>query len=83
VWDGGEASKVTFIAWWMEVVVQCTGSGGGVEESPVGHKVGNNVAMVRSLCELEWGKREKEGSGLSLEFISLSYQPWYSVFLSQ
>jgi hypothetical protein len=28
----------------------------GVEESTVGHKVGNIVAMVRSLCELEWGK---------------------------
>jgi hypothetical protein len=46
-----------FIAWWAEVVVQCARSGGGMEESPVGHKVGNIVAMVRSLCELEWGKR--------------------------
>jgi hypothetical protein len=46
-----------FIAWWAEVVVQWPGSGGGVEESLVGHKVGNIVAMVRSLCELEWEKR--------------------------
>jgi hypothetical protein len=30
-------------------------------ESLVGHKVENNVAMVRSLCELEWGKRERRG----------------------
>jgi hypothetical protein len=30
-------------------------------ESPVGHKVGNNVAMVRSLCELEWGKGKRRG----------------------
>jgi hypothetical protein len=30
--------------------------GGG---SPVGHEVGNNIAMVCSLCELEWGKKRK------------------------
>jgi hypothetical protein len=28
-----------------------------------GHKVGRASAMVRSLCELEWGKRRKEGMG--------------------
>jgi hypothetical protein len=26
-------------------------------------KVGNSIAMVRSLCELEWGKRKRRGSG--------------------
>jgi hypothetical protein len=30
-----------------------------VEESPVGHKVVGASAMVRSLCELEWGKGER------------------------
>jgi hypothetical protein len=30
--------------------------GGG---SPVGHEVGNNIAMVCSLRELEWGKKRK------------------------
>jgi hypothetical protein len=29
--------------------------------SLVGHEVGNNIAMVRSLCELEWGKGERRG----------------------
>jgi hypothetical protein len=53
---------VALIAWWTEVVVQRTGSGGGVEESTVSHKVANIVAMVRSLCELEWGKRRGWGS---------------------
>jgi hypothetical protein len=47
---------VALIAWWTEVVAQRTGSGGDVEESPVGHKVGNIIAMVHSLRELEWGK---------------------------
>jgi hypothetical protein len=28
-----------------------------------GHKMGRASAMVRSLCELEWGKRRKEGMG--------------------
>jgi hypothetical protein len=32
-----------------------------VEESPVGHKVRKTSAKVRSLCELEWGKRERRG----------------------
>jgi hypothetical protein len=32
--------------------------GGG---SPVRHEVGNNITMVRSLCELEWGKGERKG----------------------
>jgi hypothetical protein len=36
--------------------------GGG---SPVGHKVGNNIAKVRSPCELEWGKRRKDGMGFA------------------
>jgi hypothetical protein len=44
--------------------VQCTGSGGWRGgESPVGHKVGNNVTMVRPLCKLEWGKGERTGWG--------------------
>jgi hypothetical protein len=30
-----------------------------VEESLVGHKVVGASAMVRSLCELEWGKAER------------------------
>jgi hypothetical protein len=42
----------------MEVVAQCTRSGGGIEESPVGHEVERASAMVRSLCELE---KEKGG----------------------
>jgi hypothetical protein len=25
------------------------------------HEVGNSIAMVRSLCELEWGKRKRRG----------------------
>jgi hypothetical protein len=33
--------------------------GGG---SPVGHEVGNNIAKVHSLRELEWGKRRREGT---------------------
>jgi hypothetical protein len=61
----GRQARWHFIAWWTEVAVQCTGSGGDVEESPVGHKVGNNITMVRSLCELEWGKRRREGMELA------------------
>jgi hypothetical protein len=33
--------------------------GGGL---PLEHEVGNNIAMVRSLCELGWGKRKGRGS---------------------
>jgi hypothetical protein len=54
---------VTFIAWQTKVVVQYTGSGGSVEESPVGHKVVGASAMVRSLCELDWEKGERRGRG--------------------
>jgi hypothetical protein len=55
---------MAFIAWWTEMVAQRTENGGGTEgESLMGHEVGNNIAMVRSLCELEWGKREKRGWG--------------------
>jgi hypothetical protein len=57
-----EGKQGAFIAWWTEVVVQRTVSGDDVEESPVGHKVGNIITMVRSLCELEWGKRRGWGS---------------------
>jgi hypothetical protein len=32
-------------------------------ESLGGHKVGRASAMVRSLCELEWGKGERRGCG--------------------
>jgi hypothetical protein len=57
---------VAFIDWWTEVVAQRTENGGGVEgRAPVGHEVGNNSAKVRSLCELEWGKRRKEGTGFA------------------
>jgi hypothetical protein len=44
------------------MVAQRTRNGGGVEgESPMGHEVGISIAMVRSLCELEWGKGERRG----------------------
>jgi hypothetical protein len=57
---------VAFIVRWTEVVAQRTGNEGSVKgESPAGHEVGNNIAMVRSPCELEWGKREKEGTGFA------------------
>jgi hypothetical protein len=55
---------VAFIDRWTEVVAQRTENGGGVEgRAPEGHEVGNNSAMVRSLCELEWGKGERTGWG--------------------
>jgi hypothetical protein len=49
-------------AWWTEVVMQCTGSGGDGNHWG-GHKVGRASAIVRSLCELEWGKGERRGWG--------------------
>jgi hypothetical protein len=50
-WNGREATKVAFIDWWTGVVAQRTENGDRVEgRAPVGHEVGNNIAMVRSLC---------------------------------
>jgi hypothetical protein len=45
--------------WWRSAPkMEATWRG-----APVGHEVGNNSAMVRSLCKLEWGKKKRRGRG--------------------
>ena len=63
----GRYARRHLIAWWMEVVVQCTGTWRQRgRETLAGHEVGRASAMVRSLHELGW-REEKGGERGSLD----------------